>query len=233
MAVIVKERNPGEWWLFINYNGKRKAKKVGSKSAADKARQQIEAKLALGDLGCLDKPKPEVKETTFKEYAEAWLQTHGAKESTINYYRDYLQRYVYPRFGSLKLSSITREQIKTWRGELVAKELSANTVRLATAALRTPLSSAVEDGKLIKNEAFKLPKVRATTAKREPQAMEPEEVTAFLNAAKGYGDYYAPVLYGDCDRIAARRTAGTAMGRPSTWNQEAHQRATALVSGWV
>ena len=41
MGVIVKEHRPGEWWIFINHNGRRKAKKVGhsQKNAEDLPRR--------------------------------------------------------------------------------------------------------------------------------------------------------------------------------------------------
>ena len=33
MGVVVKERIKGEWWIFIDHKGKRKAKKIGKISA--------------------------------------------------------------------------------------------------------------------------------------------------------------------------------------------------------
>ncbi|MBT3369001.1 MAG: hypothetical protein HN416_17800, partial [Nitrospina sp.] len=53
MGVKVRERpqGSGEWWVFIEHHGNRKAKKIGrdKKLAKDVARK-IEAKLILGDL---------------------------------------------------------------------------------------------------------------------------------------------------------------------------------------
>jgi len=53
MAVKIRERpkGSGEWWLFIDHQGKRKAKKIGKdkKLARDMAKK-IEAKLALGEM---------------------------------------------------------------------------------------------------------------------------------------------------------------------------------------
>ncbi len=48
MGVIVKERRPDEWWLYIPHNGKRKAKKVcHSEIEARKAAAKIQAKIVL------------------------------------------------------------------------------------------------------------------------------------------------------------------------------------------
>jgi integrase len=35
MAVKIRERK-GAWWIFIDHDGKRKAKKIGTKAAAGK-----------------------------------------------------------------------------------------------------------------------------------------------------------------------------------------------------
>ena len=52
MAVKVRQRK-GAWWLFIDHNGQRKAKRVGvgdaGKRAAHEAARIIEARLALGE----------------------------------------------------------------------------------------------------------------------------------------------------------------------------------------
>jgi len=188
MAVKVKERNPGEWWLYIDYNGKRRAKKIGTKAAAEKARQQIEAKLTLGELGILEPKKAEKPEPTFAEYRKTWLEQAPAhrKQSTIDYYLDYHKRYILPRFGTLRLTEITKARVLSMISELKDQGLAKNTVRLAVASLRTVLSMAVEDELIPKNPALasSLGK-RAITgkAKREPRSMEPEEAEAFLRAA--------------------------------------------------
>jgi integrase len=63
MAVKVKQHK-GKWWVFIDHKGKRKAKCVGSKQAAETAAKKIEAKLTLGDFTLLD-DKPQ---RPFDEY---------------------------------------------------------------------------------------------------------------------------------------------------------------------
>ena len=47
MAVKVRQRN-GRWGLFIDDKGKKMARCVGTKAAAEEARIKIEAKLVLG-----------------------------------------------------------------------------------------------------------------------------------------------------------------------------------------
>ena len=60
MGVKVREKpkNSGVWWVFINHQGRRKAKKIGNKRAADEVAKKIEAKLALSGMNLLgDKKK--------------------------------------------------------------------------------------------------------------------------------------------------------------------------------
>lgn len=60
MGVKLKEKKPGEWWVFINHHGKRKAKKIGrDKRLAQEVAKKIEAKLALGEMN-LDEKKERV-----------------------------------------------------------------------------------------------------------------------------------------------------------------------------
>lgn len=58
--MTVREKD-GAWWIFVNHQGRRKAKRVGpgdsGKTAARKAAEKIQAKLVLGDLRILDSPK--------------------------------------------------------------------------------------------------------------------------------------------------------------------------------
>jgi len=68
MAVKVRERptGSGNWWVFIDYQGKRKAKKIGSEEAAHEVAKKVEAKLTLGEFN-IEKHKPPCP--IFKEYA--------------------------------------------------------------------------------------------------------------------------------------------------------------------
>ena len=53
MGVKVREKikGSGEWWIFINHKGRRKAKKIGrDKKVALAMANKIEAKLVLGDM---------------------------------------------------------------------------------------------------------------------------------------------------------------------------------------
>ncbi len=78
MGVKVREKpaNSGTWWIFINHQGKRRAKKVGrDKKLALDAAKKIEAKLALGDVGLLQE---EQKVPNVRRICPDVDQRHGA-----------------------------------------------------------------------------------------------------------------------------------------------------------
>ena len=51
MGVKIRKRG-GKWYVFVNYHGRRKARCVGtSRQLAEQVKRQLEAKLALGDMG--------------------------------------------------------------------------------------------------------------------------------------------------------------------------------------
>jgi integrase len=161
---------------------------------AEQVRRQLEAKLALGDLGFLsDSPE----EPTFASYAEKWLKTDAlrCKPSTVDFYRDYQGRYVIPRFGQKKITAITRDEIKGFMSDLTEKGFAKNTIRLAVATLRVVLSSAAEGGILASNPAVRLGRfLQSDKATHKAQAMPREEAQTFLEAAKQFYPEFHPLF---------------------------------------
>jgi hypothetical protein len=100
MGVKIKKRG-GKWYVFVNYHGRRKAKCVGSsREVAEKVRRQLEARLALGDLGIF--AENESQALTFDAYADRWLKDYArmeCKTSTADGYEGVLRQYLRPRFG--------------------------------------------------------------------------------------------------------------------------------------
>lgn len=98
MGVKVRERPEGSgvWWIFIDHQGNRKAKKVGKdKKLAHEVVKKLEAKLTLGDVGLPDKeavPK-------FSKYADIWIASTvpaTCKASTLRDYQSILKHHVLP-----------------------------------------------------------------------------------------------------------------------------------------
>jgi hypothetical protein len=97
MGVRIRQKD-GKWYVFINHHGRRKAKCVGDKRAAEVVKRKLEAKLTLRDFK-LDEPPPF---PTFGAYVERWLGTYAdihCRETTADNYRRLLQHHVVPLIG--------------------------------------------------------------------------------------------------------------------------------------
>ena len=135
MAVRIKKRG-SKWYVYVNYQGKRKNRCVGTREAAEKARREIEARLVLGDVSFLTERE---QKPTFGTYADNWLMDYArieCKTSTADGYEGVLEQYLRPRFGSKRLDEISRDHIKALINDLIAKDLSRNTLRNALCVIR-------------------------------------------------------------------------------------------------
>ena len=185
MGVKIKKRG-GKWYVFVNYHGRRKAKCVGSsRDVAEKVQRQLEARLALGDLGFF---AGDPKVPTFGEYATRWMREHASlhcKPSTIRGYTSVLKLYLRPRFGSVHLDRLSRDAIKTMFVELSEKGLSRNTLKNVLIAVRTILNGAIEDKVISINPAGKLGKfIPRDEETFEVTPLSREELEQFLAGAQ-------------------------------------------------
>jgi len=200
MGVKIRKRG-GKWYVFVNYHGRRKAKCVGaSREIAEQVRRQVEAKLALGDMGVFQSEEGESGDEipTFEGYAKRWLKRYAEIEcrpATAISYEQLLRVYVIPRFGKQKLSEIRRDDIKEFLAELgqatrlvdgtPVPKYSRNTLRLIITALRMVLYAAVEDHLIERNPAAKILKkkfIKSEKPAHEASAMTRQEALAFLAA---------------------------------------------------
>jgi integrase len=200
MGVKVRRRN-GSWWVFIDYHGKRKAKKIGTREAAEKVKREIEARLALGQFSI----GPAITVPTLREYAGQWFSSHvrpHLKPSTVESYEVILDRHLLPRFGDTPIDRITHGSVKAYVGELVsAAKLGRNTVRNILACFRALLNQAVEDGALESNPAQRLGKqTRTARGARNADFLTEGEAASFLEAVKALRPERYPLF------LAALRT---------------------------
>jgi integrase len=194
MSVKIRKRN-GSWWVFIDYRGQRKARKVGTRQAAEAVKRELEAKLALGDMGIFAK-KPSV---TFDEYADRWLKEYAevqCKPSTVASYRQLLCLYLRPVFGKVLLTELNRDRVKEFLAGLVTTaKLSRNTIRLILCALRVICNHAVEDGITMQNPAARLGRfTKSERPKFQASALTRDETERLLDAAKQICPDYFPLF---------------------------------------
>jgi integrase len=143
MGVKIREKpvNSGIWWIFINHQGKRRAKKVGrDRKLALDAAKKIEAKLALGDVGLLDNQGS--KTPTFREYVHGWQDNEGPhigwldkvarlslKNSTRLGYELILKTHLIPVFGGTRLDQITSRAIGDFIFSKFKQGLRSSTIK--------------------------------------------------------------------------------------------------------
>jgi integrase len=197
MGVIIKKKR-GKWFVFVNYNGRRKAKCVGeSKAAAEQVKRILEAKLALGDLGMFE--ETDMKMPTFGEYADKWLKEYAGiecKSSTADGYEGVLRNYLRPRFAKTLLNAVKRDDLKQMISEMIAKKLSRGTIKNCIAVIRGMFNQAIEEEIVQSNPAARLGRFgrAATSSKKKGVALTLAEVQDFLDAANDICAAYHPLF---------------------------------------
>ncbi len=145
----------GAWWIFINHQGKRRAKRIGDRDAALKVAAAARERLARGDLRI-----GPTNDETLEAYAGVWVRglTGNLKASTVGFYQANLDRYILPVLGRRPVGTPNRADCRMLVAALRAKGLKLNTVKGIARTLSTLLSQAVEDEKLPANPALRLGK---------------------------------------------------------------------------
>jgi len=183
------------WWVFVTYHGRRKAKKVGTRQAAEKVKREIEARLAIGDFRIFE----ERKEPTFADYADRWVRHHAqvqCKPSTVARYREILRLYLLPIFGTVRLGQITRTMVKEFLSEKAGEgRFSQDSLRLMLCTLRVIFNHAIDDELVGSNPAAKLGRLtRGGKPRRKATALTRGEAERFLKAALEYCPRYYPLF---------------------------------------
>jgi integrase len=191
MGIKIKKSH-GKWYV--------------SRDAAEAVRRQLEARLALGNLGFLQQQTNQIP--TFLTYSERWLKEYAeiqCKPSTVAAYRQILTLRLLPRFGPRPLDQITRDQVKQFIANLASGKLSRNTLRNTLCTIRVILNQAIEDGLIDKNPAARLGRfTRSEKPEFQATALTRDECNKFLEAAQTIcPEYY--VLFLTALRAGLRR----------------------------
>jgi integrase len=199
MAVKIRERK-GKWWVFIDHNGKRKAKCVGEKKAAQHVADTIAAKLKLGELHLGD-PTEERPARPFGAYFQNWLDTYAknhCKRSTYAGYEAAFRLYLKPRFGERDLAEITRPEVKQLANEMLAQGKSRSTVKMTLAPLSEMFNHAIEDGHFTAaNPVLRILRRNRTdegTQHEKVTFLTRDEVTRLLTACREHFAAFYPLV---------------------------------------
>lgn len=193
MGVKVKHWK-GAYWLFINHNGKRKARRVGAgpagQRAANAAAIKIQARLAEGDTGPIEDSTASPP-TTFRSYAEGWIETHAkqaCKFSTARVYEANLDRHILPVLGDKPVTALSRMDCRTLIAECRKKGLSRKSIENIGRTVSSVLSQAMEDGLITGNPAFRLGRYYRAGDEVKPAIcpLTADEVPVLLASAEEY-----------------------------------------------
>ncbi len=197
----IREKPSGSriWWVFVNHQGRRKAKKIGrDKRLAQEVARKIEARLALGeDLFGDDKPKV----PTFGEYASVWLETQikpFRRPTTYERYKDLLDRYILPEFGKKPLDRIRRNEVRGFLlGLLNTSGLAFKTVELIKDVISGPYSFAIDEDLIQHNPCAGVLKRVGHGQKKGARSFDvysPDETALYLETARKREPDYYPLL---------------------------------------
>jgi integrase len=195
MGVRIREKKPGEWWVFISHNGKRWSKKVGADlSLAQEIAKKTDARLILGEFE-LDKTLPPPL-PSFQECAEVWLALprEDWKESTLDSYCANLSKHVYPVIGAEPIDHIRRKHLKALFDKLAMGGLSRATLSLIKAPVSGVFNYAV-DSEIIEANPLKDLSISTRKIHLELEPLTEDEAARLLEQARRFlGGYYYPHL---------------------------------------
>jgi integrase len=162
MGVRVREWDGGKggtkaWWIFINHQGRRKAKRVGTgaegRRAAVLLAEKLTARMALDDFDI----KVEER-VTLARFAEGWIEryvAHNLRPTTAKKYAEVLRVHWLPAIGAVALQDLTRQHIRLTVQRWQANGLKHSTLRWFLNVLQSCLEAAVEDELIDANPAAK------------------------------------------------------------------------------
>ena len=193
MGVLVRQRPKGKgnpWWVFINHDGERQAKKIGDKAAAEAVAKGIRERLAQNDFQI----GTQKKVPTFGEYSRKWLdgyaETH-LKYSTCKGYDCILRIHLQPLMDR-QIDQIARTEIKDLIYAKLKDGLAPATVSRIKAVISGVLSHALEDGLVSANPASRLGRqIKGKDRKADINPLTREEARALLETiAEHHPRYY-------------------------------------------
>ena len=199
MGVVAREKvkGSGVWYVFVTWNGRRRAKRVGDRKAAQVVASQLRARLVLGDQSSLERRVPgSPSSPTFSTVAERWLEWYPALNSlrhgTLETHKRFIGSHLVPAFGSLPIGEITRRRIQEFIASRRApggspatgKALADSTLRTRLPTLKLVLDFAVEERWITANPMAGGPRLWRSAP--QPETIDPftgRELRAVLEAA--------------------------------------------------
>jgi integrase len=157
---------------------KKSAGTFASKREANGAWQRAEVQVAEGQL-----TDPRRGRQTFRRYVEErWLPHHVMEPTTREKYTYYLNAYILPEFGPMRMMDILPEHVRAWITKMQAKGASAWTIQYGKyAILNSIFTTAMQEDRVITFHPSR--GVRTPTVPSRPrQIITPEQFDAIYQA---------------------------------------------------
>src|ERR1051326_1122064 len=123
---------------------------------------------------------------TLADFLERWISDvvePSVRPRTLTSYTHLVRLHLTPALGRLPLAKLTPQHVQKFMNEKLAAGLSARTVQYLRAVLSRALSQALRWNLVARNVATLVDAPK--TSRKAVRVMSPEEVTQFLEAAKG------------------------------------------------
>lgn len=175
MSIV--ERN-GNFYAVVYIDGKQKWLAAGTNRS--KAKALHDEWVVKNRRGELVVPKP----ITFSEFSDIWLKDYCAirlKPVTVKEYKGYLDKYLIPAFGRMKLSSIRPEHVQRHVTRLVTEgRLAPKSVKNQLVPMKRIFAMAIQWGYANRNPAehIALPRIEHT----EQAFLTPAQMRTLIQA---------------------------------------------------
>lgn len=159
-------------------NGQRRRKVIRRKAKADALAELRRLRTELDRTGDLVTASP-----TLESWLNTWLDRVAAprlKPRTLAGYRGYIDRYVIPTIGRIRLEKLTAAHVRRMHDHILEQGLSSTTALQAHRILAKALTDAVREGKVSRNVTTLLDAPRRDVAVRD--ALSAEDAVALLRS---------------------------------------------------
>jgi integrase len=195
MGVKVREKKPGEFWIFVNHAGQRTSRRVGPEDLAESVASEIRRRLLLGQDAFPSDEDPGAGPTVgeyFQRVKARW-QASMSPKYFAGIEADY-RLYILPELADVHVSAIDRDTLVEFVGVLrkttvkSGRMMSKSYLARIVKALSILLTAAVEDKRmsLSANPCQRIGKYWKAQAdyREEPDPFTAAEVPVLLAACR-------------------------------------------------
>ena len=190
------------WWVITHAHRKRRRRRFGPKAAdkrrAERAAEEINHRLALGQY----EPQERVKPIPFDAHLSEW---HRSYAPTFKYSyeitsRGLIENHLAPFFGAKCLREVNREDLLGYIRAKLETGHSPATIQNALSIVRRVLNLAQQDGLIDRNPAARIGELmkrvdrRAAPEVRHVDAWSRQEVDTLLSVARECETRFYPAL---------------------------------------